>query len=111
MAKKKTPGTAKKKTPKTKQKLIEGTYDKVPKAVQTLADKYVDVKRKKADALGQLNTARDILIVAMKKHDVVEILIDDGDKRLILDESQSLKIKKIKKPKGQTPEAISEGAV
>lgn len=80
-----------------KQKVIEGTQDVVPEEVSAAADEYLRHKRAVAKSREKMNAAIDRLIGKMKEHDVAEMLIDDGEKRLILDSKELIKIKARKK--------------
>jgi len=71
---------------------------KVPKAVQENADAYASALRSLGRSKGKLNTAKDVLILAMKDADVSEVQIDSGNKRITLTAKDQLKIKKVTSP-------------
>ncbi len=83
-----------KKKGELKQTRIPGTSDRIPKAVQDAADAYIKAKRSKAKQLEKMNGCQEVLIELMTKHDIVEIDIDDGEKRLVLEDSSKLSVKK-----------------
>jgi transcriptional regulator of NAD metabolism len=68
----------------SKQMTIPGTSDPVPADVQTAAEKYLESKRQIAKHREKMNRSLDSLITAMRAADITEILIGDGEKRLIL---------------------------
>jgi hypothetical protein len=80
-----------------RQKMIEGTVDEVPKVVQAAADAYLKFKRAIANNREKMNAALDALILRMHEADVTEILVDDGDKRLVLSTKELVKVQKRKK--------------
>jgi hypothetical protein len=69
-----------------------------PKVVQNAADEYASALRRLGSAKGKMNTAKDVLIDAMKKVDITVVEIDEGNKRIVLSEKDTLKIKKVKTP-------------
>jgi hypothetical protein len=79
-----------------KQTRIPGTFDPIPKPVQEAADEYARAKRSKANALAKMNARAEELIDVMKEHDITEVEIDDGDKRITLTAADKLKIEKKK---------------
>jgi len=89
---------------KPKQQWIEGTYDPVPDAVQEAADSYVEAKRELASWRELMNGRKRDLIDAMKEHNVSELMIDDGEKKLVLVEDSKLKIETPKKPQDTAAE-------
>jgi hypothetical protein len=84
------------------QQTIPGTADEVPTEVKEAADAYVSAKRKVAKFREKMNAALEDLIEKMKENDIVEILIDDGEKRLTLTAQDKIKIKARKKRKDGT---------
>ena len=88
-----------KKKAKLKQQLMSGTYDEPPNEVRDAADDYVDAKRAVANHREEMNNFLTDLIEKMKAAEIYEILIDDGEKRLILSEKDQVKIKARKKQK------------
>lgn len=88
-----------KRAPRVIQTTIEGTQDEVPAEVREAADTYVTAKRSVAKFREKMNDSLADLIEKMKAADVHEILIDDGEKRLILTEKDQVKIKAQKKDK------------
>ena len=93
MAKRKSEGS------KLKQTRIPGTWDEPPAKVREAADVYLDAKRGVAKLREKMNNSLADLIAKMKAADVHELLIDDGEKRLILTEKDQIKIKARKKSK------------
>ncbi len=77
-----------------RQERIDGTYDPVPEEVQSAADEYVRAKRKTAEWREAMNGRKEALIDAMVSHDVRELDIDDGEKRIVLEDNRVVKIKK-----------------
>ena len=71
-----------------------------PKAVRDAADAYASALRRAGNAKGKMNTAKEVLIDAMKKADIKSVDIDEGNKRIALSETDTLKIKKVKSPAG-----------
>jgi hypothetical protein len=71
-----------------------------PKKVQDAADAYASALRKLGNGKAKLNTAKDVLIDEMKKADCKTVEIDEGHKRIVLSEKDTLKIKKVKSPDG-----------
>jgi len=63
-----------------------------PPEVEKAAEKYLRQKRLVAKGREQMNAALEELLAAMRAADVHEMLIDDGEKRLILDEKDFVKI-------------------
>ena len=57
----------------------------------------MEPKRKIANLREKMNAGKDELIEAMKAAGVSEILIDDGEKKLILEEHDAIKIEARKK--------------
>jgi len=104
MARKKAPA------PAPKQERIEGTFDPIPEEVQLAADEYVHAKRKVAEWREMMNGRKETLIEAMTNHDVRELDIDDGDKRLVLDEKLNVSIKKKSDPKPGTDDSTDADA-
>ena len=84
---------------KPRQTMIEGTIDEPPVEVREAADDYVTAKRKVATFREKMNDALTDLIEKMKAADVWEMLIDDGEKKLILTEKDRIEIKARKKSK------------
>lgn len=84
---------------KPRQMTIEGTIDEPPAEVRAAADAYVAAKRSVAKFREKMNDALTDLIEKMKAADVWEMLIDDGEKKLILTEKDQVKIKARKKSK------------
>ncbi len=82
---------------KAAQTLIPGTTADVPESVQDAADKYLKQKLINQKSREQMNGALESLIHEMREADVTEMLIDDGDKRLILDSKDCIKIQARKK--------------
>ena len=82
-----------------KQRTIGDIVPEVPAAVQEAADAYVSAKRSLGKAKEKHNTAQDALIEAMRAADCLEVPIDLGNKRIVLNEKDVLRIKKIKKDK------------
>ena len=87
------------KTPKPRQTMIPGTIDEPPPVVREAADAYLTAKRSIAKFREKMNDALADLIEKMKAADVLEFLIDDGEKKLILTEKDQIKIKARKKSK------------
>ena len=79
------------------QTLIPGTVDEAPAVVKRAAAKYLEHKRAVAAGREKMHSARDELIEKMKENDCFEMLIDDGEKRLILSETDTIKIEARKK--------------
>ena len=88
-----------KRKPRVIQTMIEGTVDEPPADVRAAADIYVATKRSVAKLREKMNNALGDLIEKMKAADVWEMLIDDGEKKLILTEKDQIKIKARKKDK------------
>jgi hypothetical protein len=84
------------------QQTIPGTADEVPAEVKEAADAYVSAKRQVAQYRKKMNAALEDLINKMKENDVVEMLIEDGEKRLTLTEKDQIKIRARKKRKDGT---------
>ena len=84
----------------TKQTIIPGTVDDAPPIVSQAAAKYLEHKRATADQRAKMNGALEDLIEKMQENDCTEILIDGGEKKLILEEEAVVKIKARKKGKG-----------
>ena len=82
---------------KPRQKMIEGTIDEPPADVREAADDYVTSKRNVAKCREKMNNSLADLISKMKAADVREMLIDNGEKKLILTEKDQIKIKARKK--------------
>jgi hypothetical protein len=80
-----------------KQQMLEGTTDEAPASVRDAADAYLTAKRSVAKFREKMNAALDALITEMKSADVSEMLIDDGDKKLILTAKDLVQIKARKK--------------
>ena len=87
---------------KPRQKMIEGTCDEPPAEVREAADTYVTAKRSVAKFREKMNEALTDLIEKMKANDVAEMLIDDGEKKLILTVKDLIKIKARKKQKEES---------
>jgi len=96
---------AKKKRAKKKQTRIPETFDPVPDEVQDAADDYVEAKREQAAWREKTNGRKELLIEKMREHDVTELDIDDGEKRIVLEEGVKVKIKKKSDPKPDTSDA------
>jgi D-aminopeptidase len=75
-----------------KQSMIPGTCDEVPPEVEAAAEKYLKQKRLVAKGREQMNAALEVLIAAMRAAGVHEMLVDDGEKRLILDEKDVVRV-------------------
>ena len=86
---------------KLKQKMIEGCADQVPAEVREAVDAYLTAKGVVAKNREKANDALDDLIVKMKATDVAKILIDGGEKKLLLTAKDQIKIKPWKKTKGE----------
>ena len=82
---------------KTKQTLIPGTVDEPTPEVAAAVTKYLDPKRKIAGLREKMNAGKDELVDAMKAAGLSEILIDDGEKKLILRAKDQIEIKARKK--------------
>ena len=94
---------------KLKQKMIEGCADQVPAEVREAVDAYLTAKGVVAKNREKMNDALGDLIDKMKEHDVAEMLIDDGEKKLVLTVKDLVKIKVWKKVEGeekQPPAAV-----
>jgi hypothetical protein len=79
-----------------KQKTIGDTVAETPAEVQEKADAYAAALRALGKAKEKKNTAQEGLIEAMKEHDCLEVLIDMGNKRIVLSAEDKLHIKKVK---------------
>ena len=84
---------------KPRQTMIEGTHDEPPADVREAADDYVTSKRNVAKCREKMNNSLADLISKMKAADVREMLIDNGEKKLILTEKDQIKIKARKEDK------------
>lgn len=94
-----------------KQTMIEGTCDVIPPEVQEAANAYLKAKRSVANWREKTNNFLAELIEKMKANDVVEMLIDDGEKKLILTERNVVKITARKKqPEAEAPEDEADEA-
>jgi len=94
-----------------KQKRIPGTFDPVPKAVEEAAAEYLKHKRAVAKGREKMNASLEDLIAKMRKADVVEMLVDDGEKILTLSAEDKIKVKarkRAKKKEGGTDEDHKE---
>ena len=88
--------------PVARQTMIAGTHDDIPEEVQSAAEAYIGFKRAVAKNREKMNAALDALILRMKQADIAEMLIDDGDKKLVLATKDLVKIKARKKNKDGT---------
>ena len=79
-----------------RQKTLGDMVPEVPEDVQERADAYASALRKLGGAKGKLNTAKEVLIQAMKDADISEVKIYSGNKRIVLTAKDTLKIKKVK---------------
>ena len=84
------------------QTLIPGTHDEIPEEVQSAADAYLKFRRAVAHNREKMNAALDALILRMHEADVSEMLIDDGEKKLVLSSKELIKIEARKKNKDGT---------
>lgn len=84
---------------KQRQTVMDGCEDVVPDEVRVAADKYLANKRAIAKLREKGHDLLDTLIGQMKEHDIVEFLIDDGEKKLILKQKDLVEIKARKKEK------------
>ena len=84
---------------KPRQTMIAGTIDEPPADVREAADDYVTSKRNVAKCREKMNNSLADLIEKMKAADVWEMLIDNGEKKLILTEKDQIKIKARKEDK------------
>ena len=91
---------------KKTQKRIDGTFDKPPAPVRKAADNYVEAVRQKADWLTTMNERKEVLIEMMKEHDIAEIEIDEGEKKIVLSEQNTVKIKSVKQDKKADDQAV-----
>lgn len=72
----------------------------VPEVVKQAAEDYLKPKRGIAKLREKMNAALERLIEMMNEHEITEMLIDDGDQRLILCSKDLVKITKRKKADG-----------
>ncbi len=91
---------------KPRQTMIEGTIDEPPAEVRDAADTYVTAKRNVAKFREKMNDALTDLIEKMKANDVAEMLINDGEKKLILTVKDLVKIKARKKSKEEADNLV-----
>jgi len=78
--------------PQDKQSFIPGTEPaEPPKAVAKLRDEYMEAKRNKNDWSADEKAKGEQLIEAMREAGIDRILIDDGQKWLVIDEKARLK--------------------
>ena len=87
----------KKASDELQQERIPETYDPVPAEVEEAANEYLEAKRALAEWRETMNGRREHLIGMMIEHDIRELDIDDGEKKLILDERHHVLIKAKKK--------------
>ena len=79
-----------------RQSTMLDVVPEVPAAVQESADAYASALRKLGTSKCKLNTAKDVLLMAMKDNDISEVRIDSGNKRIVRGAKDTLKIKKVK---------------
>ena len=84
-----------------KQQTMSDIVPKIPVEVEVAAEGYLKHKRAIAASREKMNAALDALILRMHEAGLEEILIDDGDKRLVLDTKEGVKITKRKKDEGE----------
>jgi DNA-binding NarL/FixJ family response regulator len=88
-----------------KQTMIDGCADEVPAEVREAADDYLTAKRAVARNREKMNNSLVDLVVKMKEADVAEMLIGDGEKKLILTAKDQIKIKARKRAKTEAKQA------
>ena len=81
-------------------KQFEGMEDLTPEPVRKAADVYLKALRDKNKASEKAKTAKETCIEVMKEHECTRIRVDDGEKWLVLEETDTLKTEPIKGDKG-----------
>lgn len=77
--------------------------DKVPEEVQEAVDDYMTALRAKNKAQGKVNEAMEAAIESMRSHSIERVLIDNGQKVLVLEDKPKLKTEKRKSPDEEGP--------